>query len=115
MQVRQCGLGLCKFDKPFAMLHPIPVSDIRKKIGINLIKLPQSRNGNHYCITLTDYFSKWPEAEAIPTKEARHVANFLYKMIFRHGFPEKLYPTKVLSSVTSSLTSWRSSLALTTK
>lgn len=72
------------------MLHPIPVSDTWKKVGIDLIELPQSRNGNRYCITLTDYFSKWPEAEAIPTKEARHVATFLYKMILRHGCPTEI-------------------------
>ena len=72
------------------MLHPIPVSDTWKKVGIDLIELPQSRNGNRYCITLTDYFSKWPEAEPVPTKEAKHVANFLYKMILRHGCPEEI-------------------------
>ena len=47
-------------------------------------------DGNRYCITLTDYFSKCPEAEAIPTKEAKHVAAFLYKMILRHGCPEEI-------------------------
>ena len=60
------------------------------EVGIDLIELPQSHNGNQYCITLTDYFSKWPEAEAIPTKEAKHVAGFLYKMILRHGCPEEI-------------------------
>ena len=38
-------------------------------------------------ITLTDYFSKWVEAAPMPTKEAKHVAEFLYKMILRHGCP----------------------------
>ena len=37
-------------------------------------------------MTVTDYFSKWPEAKAIPTKEARHVAEFLYTLFMRHGF-----------------------------
>ena len=54
-----------------------------------IIELPQNRNGNRYCITLTDCFSKWPEAEAIPTNEAKHVAAFLYKMILCHGCPEE--------------------------
>ena len=60
------------------------------EVGIDLIELPQSRNGNRYCITLTDYFSKWSKAEAIPTKEAKHVAAFLYKMILCHGHPEEI-------------------------
>ena len=34
---------------------------------------------------LTDYFFKWAEAYPIPTKEATHVAGFLYHIILRHG------------------------------
>ena len=37
-----------------------------------------------------DYFSKWPEAKAIPTKEAIHVAEFLYELFMRHGIPKVL-------------------------
>lgn len=59
-------------------------------MGIDLIQLPVSSSGNRYCITLTDYFSKWAEAMPIPTKEATHVADFLCKMIFRHGCPEEI-------------------------
>ena len=55
-----------------------------------MIELPVSSRGNHYCITLTDYFSKWAEAMPVPTKEASHVADFLYKMIFHHGCPEEI-------------------------
>ena len=71
-------------NKPAPALHPIPVSDTWNKIGI---ELPMSKSGNRYCITLTDYFSKWVEAAPIPTKEATHVAAFVYKMILRHGCP----------------------------
>lgn len=85
-----CQRSNRKFDKPSPMLHPIPVSDTWKKIGIDLIKLPKSRNNNEYCVTLIDYFSKWPEAKAVPTKEAYHVAEFLLKMICRHGCPEEI-------------------------
>lgn len=34
-------------------------------------------------VPLVDYFSKWPEAEALPDKSAKSVALFLYKMICR--------------------------------
>ena len=63
-------------SKLFPLLHPIPVSHTWKKVGIDLIKLPKSRNDNQYCITLTDYFTKWPEAEAVPTKEASQWLHF---------------------------------------
>ena len=85
-----CQRSKRKFDKPAPSLHPIPVSDTWNKVGIDLIELPVSSNGNRYCITLTDYFSKWAEAMPIPTKEARHVADFQYQMIFRHGCPEEI-------------------------
>ena len=32
--------------------------------------LPKTPSGNKYTMTVTDYFSKWSEAKAIPTKEA---------------------------------------------
>ena len=85
-----CQRSKRKFDKPAPSLHPIPVSDTWNNVGIDLIQLPVSSSGNRYCITLTDYFSKWAEAMPIPTKEASHVADFLYKMIFRHGCPEEI-------------------------
>ena len=62
-------------DKPAAPLHPIPVSDTWNKLGIDLIELPITPRGNRY---VNGLFSKWAEAEAIPTKEACHVAQFLH-------------------------------------
>ena len=41
--------------------------------------------GNKYIITLVDYFSKWPEAEALPDKTTKGVALFLYKTMCRFG------------------------------
>ena len=46
------------------------------------------KNANSYIATLTDYFSKWPEAQAIPNKSAKCVANFIFKMILRYGCME---------------------------
>ena len=43
--------------------------------------------GNVYIITCSDYFTKWPEAAGIPDKSAKSVANFLFKLITRHGSP----------------------------
>ena len=47
-------------------------------------KLPKTANDNQYIITLMDYFSKWPEAEAVKSKSAKTVALFLYKLICRY-------------------------------
>ena len=54
------------------------------QVGLDLIgPLPKTTSGNRYIITLVDYFSKWPEAVALPDKRAKGVALFLYKMICR--------------------------------
>ena len=55
------------------------------QVGIDLVgMLPRTERGNKHIVTLVDYFSKWPEAEAIPDKSADSVAQFLYKIICRH-------------------------------
>ena len=43
-----------------------------------------------YIITCIDYYSKWVEAKALPTKEGHGVAQFLYSLICRHGVPNKV-------------------------
>ena len=37
---------------------------------------------------VTDYFAKWPEAKASPTKEAGNVADFLFDLFLHHGCPD---------------------------
>ena len=64
-------------------------------MGIDLIELPITPTGYRYVITLTDYFSKWAEAAPIPTKEAKHVADFLHKMMLRHGCLEEIISDQV--------------------
>lgn len=41
-------------------------------------------------MTVMDYFSKWPEAIALPTKESVGVAKVLYSLFCRHGVPCKI-------------------------
>ena len=71
-----------KLDKTSASLHPIPLRPkVWHEVGIDIVgPLPTSRSGNKYIITLTDYFSKWPEAEAVPNKSGHTVALFLCKV-----------------------------------
>ena len=41
------------------------------KIGIDIIgPLPEPKTENTYIVTLIDYFSKWPEREALANKDA---------------------------------------------
>ena len=49
--------------KPRAQLHPIPVTKVWHRVCIDLVgPLPETKRGNKYIITLSDYFSKWPLA-----------------------------------------------------
>ena len=36
--------------------------------------------GNHYILTISDYFTKWVEAVATPDKGAVQVASLLFKV-----------------------------------
>src|SRR5688572_23475341 len=48
-------------------------------------------SGNKYIIVAMDYFTKWPEAKAVPNATAEQVAIFLYEdIICRHGCPQKI-------------------------
>ena len=50
--------------------------------------LHETRRGNKYINTLSDYFSKWPEAAPLPSKEATGVASFLLDTFCHHGWPK---------------------------
>ncbi len=52
--------------------------------------LPVTSKGNKYIITTTDYFSKWPEAGALPDKTATGVADFLFSIFCHHGWPKRI-------------------------
>ncbi|KAI6660178.1 Gag-pol fusion protein [Oopsacas minuta] len=75
------------FIKAKAPLHPIKVDpEVWKMVGVDLIgPLTMTPRGNKYIITMVDYFSKWPEADALPDKSAKGVALFLYKTMCRFG------------------------------
>ena len=63
-------------------VHPIPVKgQIWHQVGMDLIgPLPETSLGNKYIITLTDYFSIWAKATALPDKTAVSVAKFMYSV-----------------------------------
>ena len=55
-------------------------------IGVDLVgPLPETQRGNKYIMTVSCYFSKWPEAAALPNKTAAGVAEFLFQCFTRHG------------------------------
>ena len=73
-------------------LNPIPVpARIWSLVGIDIIgSLQESSQGNKYIVAITDHFSKWTEAAALPQKTAARVANFLYTTVCRLGCMDTL-------------------------
>ena len=51
--------------------------------------LPDSQQ---YILVIMDYFTKWPEADALPNQESGVVAQaFVESFICQHGIPEELH------------------------
>lgn len=54
--------------------------------------LPLSTSGNRYLVIVMDYFTKWPEAFAVPNQETGTVVDALVKQIVcRLGVPLELH------------------------
>ena len=47
-------------------------------------------NGNKYILVAVDHVSKWAEAKALPTNDARVVVSFLKSLFSRFGIPRAL-------------------------
>jgi len=66
-----------------------PVEMPFTRVGLDIVgPLPETKQGNNYIITLVDYFTKWPEAKAIPNIKSEEVIKFLTEVFSRHGPPE---------------------------
>jgi transposase InsO family protein len=73
-------------------LHPIIIQAPFYQIGIDFVgPLPITDKRNKHIIVAIDYFTKWPEAKAVPEATASQVVQFIYEeIICRHGCPMKI-------------------------
>nr|GFA85659.1 hypothetical protein [Tanacetum cinerariifolium] len=71
------------------------------KKGIDFMGPFPSSKGNKYILVAVDYLSKWVEAKALPTNDARIVCKFLKNLFARFGTPEP----SVIEERTSGMTS----------
>nr|GEU40943.1 DNA-directed DNA polymerase [Tanacetum cinerariifolium] len=63
--------------------NSIQVCEIFDVWGIDFIGLFPSSRGNKYILVAVDYLSKWVEAKALPTNDARVVCKFLKSLFAR--------------------------------
>nr|GEZ57824.1 reverse transcriptase domain-containing protein [Tanacetum cinerariifolium] len=82
--------------------NSIKVCDIFDVWGIDFMGLFPSSRGNIYILVAIDYLSKWVEAKALPTNDARVVCKFLKNLFSRFGTP---VPSLVIAECTSAMTS----------
>jgi len=64
-----------------------------ERVAIDILgPLPQSRQGNRFILVITDYFTKWTEAIALPSITADIVANkFIENIVTRFGIPREIH------------------------
>nr|GFB15387.1 reverse transcriptase domain-containing protein [Tanacetum cinerariifolium] len=62
--------------------NTIQVYEIFDVWGIDFIGPFPSSKGNKYILVAVDYHSKWVEAKALPTNDARVVVKFLKSLFF---------------------------------
>ncbi|GJV46558.1 reverse transcriptase domain-containing protein [Tanacetum coccineum] len=67
--------------------NAIQVCEIFDVWGIDFMGPFPSSRGNKYILVAVDYLSKWVEAKALPTNDARVVVKFLKSLYARFGTP----------------------------
>nr|GEV54007.1 reverse transcriptase domain-containing protein [Tanacetum cinerariifolium] len=70
--------------------NSIQVCEIFDIWGIDFMGPFPSSNGNKYILVAVDYFSKWVEAKALPTNDARVVVKFLKSLFSLFGTPRAI-------------------------
>nr|GEZ02536.1 reverse transcriptase domain-containing protein [Tanacetum cinerariifolium] len=70
--------------------NSIEVYEIFDVWGIDFMSSFSSFRGNKYILIAVDYLSKWVEAKALPTNDARVVCKFLKNLFARFGTPRAI-------------------------
>jgi hypothetical protein len=75
------------------VMHQYNVGPPFERIVIDITgPFPERDRGNRYFLVAMDYFTKWPEVNAIPNQEATTVADVLVTNVFcRFGVPRELH------------------------
>ncbi|XP_070009496.1 uncharacterized protein [Nicotiana sylvestris] len=77
-----------RYEMPMTTIQEVKVFDMW---GIDFMGPFVSSYGNKYILVATDYISKWVEAVALPTNDAKGVTDFIKKNIFTHyGTPRAI-------------------------
>ncbi|GJT00515.1 reverse transcriptase domain-containing protein [Tanacetum coccineum] len=86
------GASCCKISLPKSLLMPFLLAHDLQRCprGIDFMGPFPSSRGNKYILVAVDYLSKWVEAKALPTNDARVVCKFLKSLFARFGAPRAI-------------------------
>ena len=93
---RRCDLCTARkgpTGRSHAQLQQHLVGAPMERVAVDVMgPLPRTNKGNVYILSVIDYFTKWPEAYALPNQEAETVADALLGGILsRFGLPDTLH------------------------
>ena len=92
-----CSLcSTCQITKSLpaqpAPLQPIIASRPWELVAVDILKVPQSAQGNQYILVAQDYFSKRPFAQPMPDQKAERIVKILQDQVFTIvGPPQQLH------------------------
>ena len=70
-------------------LHLIPVQRPFRILGLDIMDLPVTEQGNKHVVVFQDYFTKWPMVFAVPDQKTVRIVELLTKeVILFCGVPE---------------------------
>ena len=74
-----------------APLQPIPVSRLFQIVGVDVMELPCTEQGNRYVLVFQDFLSKWPLIFPMPDQKSIRIAQILVQEVVPlFGVPEAL-------------------------
>ncbi|KAK6304839.1 hypothetical protein J4Q44_G00254250 [Coregonus suidteri] len=76
-----------------AQLQQFPAGAPMERVGVDVVgPFPTTDSGNRWVLTAMDYFTKWPEAYALPDQEAETIVDALTAGMFsRFGAAESIH------------------------
>ena len=73
------------------LLKPIPVGGPFQRVGVDILEMPQTAQGNRYIVVFADYLTKWVEAYPTVNQTSETIARLLIDhIVCRHGVPAEL-------------------------
>ena len=81
--------GVGRQSKP--PLHPIPVQRPFQIVGLDIMELPKTEQGNRYIVVFQDFLTKWPLVYPVPDQKAVWLARLVAEELLpQFGVPKAL-------------------------